>query len=51
MLVLDSGDYRLHGEFSRGTTATSLLLPDFSVEVNTAIAPTAFTAVERKIDG
>ena len=33
VLVLDGAAYRVHGEFPRGTTATSVLLPTFAVEV------------------
>ena len=32
-LVLDGAAYRVHGEFPCGTTATSVLLPTFAVEV------------------
>ena len=33
VLVLDGALYRLHGEFPRGTTATSVHLPAFAVQV------------------
>jgi len=33
VLVLDGDVYRLHGEFARGTAATSVLLPKFVVDV------------------
>ena len=33
MLTLDGAAYRLHGEFPPGTTATSVLLPTFTVDV------------------
>jgi Uma2 family endonuclease len=33
VLTLDGVAYRLHGEFPLGTTATSLLLPTFAVDV------------------
>jgi len=33
VLVLDGAAYRVHGEFPRGTTATSVLLPTFAVAV------------------
>lgn len=33
VLVLDGTAYRVHGEFSRGTDASSVLLPAFTVEV------------------
>ena len=33
VLALDGSAYRVHGEFPRGTTATSVLLPSFAVEV------------------
>ena len=33
VLVLDGDAYRVHGEFSRGTTATSVLLPAFAANV------------------
>jgi hypothetical protein len=33
VLVLDGAAYRVHGEFLRGTTATSVLLPTFAVGV------------------
>jgi Uma2 family endonuclease len=34
VLTLDGAAYRLHGEFPRGTTATSVLLPTFTVDVS-----------------
>jgi Uma2 family endonuclease len=34
VLVLDGADYGVHGEYPRGTTATSVLLPTFAVEAN-----------------
>ena len=33
VLMLDGAAYRLHGEFPLGTTATSVLLPAFAVDV------------------
>jgi Uma2 family endonuclease len=33
VLVLDGSAYRVHGEFPCGTTATSVLLPTFAVDV------------------
>jgi Uma2 family endonuclease len=33
VLALAGSEYRLHGEFSRGAAANSVLLPDFSVDV------------------
>jgi Uma2 family endonuclease len=36
VLVLDGGTYRVHGEFRRGTTATSVLLSTFAAEVTAA---------------
>ena len=44
VLTLDGNDYRVHGEFGRGDTATSLLLPEFTVPVEEAFA--AAEAVE-----
>jgi Uma2 family endonuclease len=38
VLVLDGNEYRLHGEFRPGETATSVLLPDFSVDVKATFA-------------
>ncbi len=32
VLVLEGTVYRVHGEYPRGTTATSVLLPTFAVE-------------------
>ena len=34
VLSLDGSAYRLHGEFGRGTVASSVLLPDFTVAVD-----------------
>jgi Uma2 family endonuclease len=33
VLVLDGDRYRVHGEFASGTTATSVLLPEFAIDV------------------
>jgi Uma2 family endonuclease len=33
VLVLDGAAYRVHGEFPRGTTARSVLMPTFAVDV------------------
>jgi Uma2 family endonuclease len=38
VLVLDGSAYAVHGEFTRGQQATSMLLPGFSVDVTTAVA-------------
>jgi Uma2 family endonuclease len=38
VLVLDGPAYAVHGEFSRGQQATSMLLPGFTVDVTTALA-------------
>jgi Uma2 family endonuclease len=38
VLVLDGERYRVHGEFGRGSVATSLLLPGFRVAVDDAFA-------------
>ena len=38
VLALDAGAYRVHGEFSPGRTATSVLLPGFEVEVDSVFA-------------
>jgi len=37
VLSLAGKEYRVHGEFRRGSQATSLLLPGFSVDVGTAL--------------
>ncbi len=38
VLVLDGQTYRVHGEFGRGATATSVLLPGFAVPVDSVFA-------------
>ncbi len=38
VLTLDAGQYKLHGEFRSGGTATSVLLPGFEVNVGAAFA-------------
>jgi len=38
VLRLSSKRYLVHGEFGKGTTATSHLLPGFSVSVTEALA-------------
>jgi Uma2 family endonuclease len=38
VLVLESGNYRVHGQFGRGAIATSLVLQGFTVEVDAAFA-------------
>jgi Uma2 family endonuclease len=38
VLTLDGADYRLHGEFKPGDTATSVLLPGFEVDVRECFA-------------
>jgi Uma2 family endonuclease len=38
VLTLDGQAYRVHGEFSRGATATSVLLPGFGVAVDAVLA-------------
>jgi Uma2 family endonuclease len=38
VLTLDGKEYRVHGEFGPGTTATSVLLPGFSVAVDDVLA-------------
>jgi Uma2 family endonuclease len=38
VLVLDGQAYRVHGEFGRGTHATSVLLPGLGVNVNDVFA-------------
>jgi Uma2 family endonuclease len=37
VLVLEGAAYRVHGEFGRGQQATSVLLPDFSVDVSATL--------------
>jgi Uma2 family endonuclease len=39
VLTLQGQAYRLHGEFGPGEQATSMLLPDFAVSVDAALAP------------
>jgi len=38
VLALDGAEYRVHGEFKSGDTATSVLLPGFIVEVSAVFA-------------
>ena len=38
VLTLDGQTYRVHGEFGRGETATSVLLPSFAVSVDAVFA-------------
>ena len=38
VLHLDGDSYAVHGEFARGSRATSVLLPGFSVDVSEALA-------------
>jgi Uma2 family endonuclease len=38
VLVLEGDAYQVHGDFRRGTAATSLLLPGFSVPVDAVLA-------------
>jgi Uma2 family endonuclease len=38
VLVLDGNEYRVHGEFHIGETATSVLLPNFVVDVKATFA-------------
>jgi Uma2 family endonuclease len=38
VLTLDSATYRVHGVFGRGHTATSVLLPGFTVAVDATLA-------------
>jgi Uma2 family endonuclease len=38
VLTLDGQAYRTHGEFGRGTRASSVMFPDFSVEVDAVFA-------------
>ncbi|MCY3020361.1 MAG: Uma2 family endonuclease [Planctomycetota bacterium] len=39
VLALERGAYKVHGEFGKGDTAASALLPGFSVEVSRALKP------------
>jgi Uma2 family endonuclease len=39
VFVLEDQAYKLHGEFRGGATATSVLLPGFSLSVDTDLAP------------
>jgi Uma2 family endonuclease len=43
VLTLDGTTYAVHGEFQRGEQATSRLLPGFTVDVTSALAPTRST--------
>jgi Uma2 family endonuclease len=45
VLTLDGSSYRVHGAFLPGTTATSVLLPGFTVVVDTALAPPGSSTV------
>ncbi|MCY2991006.1 MAG: Uma2 family endonuclease [Planctomycetota bacterium] len=38
VLALDDATYRVHGEFGRGTTATSAILPGFTASVDAVFA-------------
>ena len=38
VLALDDATYRVHGEFGRGTTATSVILPGFTASVDAVFA-------------
>ncbi len=38
VLVLENGEYIVHGEFTEGMTATSVFLPEFSVDVSELFA-------------
>jgi Uma2 family endonuclease len=38
VLILEGGDYRVHGEFGPGSQASSVLLPGFAVDVSQALA-------------
>jgi Uma2 family endonuclease len=38
VLTLDGDEYRVHGEFGPGETASSVLLPGFSVSVGAVLA-------------
>jgi Uma2 family endonuclease len=38
VLALDGAEYRVHGEFKSGDSATSVLLPGFAVEVSAVFA-------------
>jgi Uma2 family endonuclease len=38
VLALDGSEYRVHGEFKTGESATSVLLPGFAVDVSAVFA-------------